>query len=231
MVAERRPTLPDGLTYLGLLGAALTSYKLMPYFVVASLFGTGSRLSPAACQLATLLPGTLSALASAVSRRLSSWTLKRWWAPAMLAIALAFGLSRPVLFPPWVPMRAADYLESHRTPGHVYASAKSGSYLIFRFHGALPVFIDTRFDMYGERLAQLYFAVNRQALFWRQVFDRYGIDCALVDAGSGIARALSQASDWKEVYRDPGWLIFVRSAARAQGAPESGMVPGGQARP
>jgi hypothetical protein len=124
---------------------------------------------------------------------------------------MAFGLARPVLFPPWVPVAAANYLESHPLDGHLFCSAKFGSYLIWRFRGRLPVFIDTRFDMYGPDFSSAYFKANREGQGWRELFARYAIKYAMVETTSGIARALNQEPGWKRQYLDPDAAIFRRA--------------------
>ncbi len=207
MISARRPSPAEGLVFLGLLAAGLTSYKLLPYFVTASMHGTGLRLQVGFKHLfASRIPARLTA----VSDYLNRWASTPAYALAVLSLALVFGLTRPVLFPPWVPVAAANYLESHPADGHLFCSAKFGSYLIWRFHGQLPVFIDTRFDMYGPEFSNAYFKAHREGVGWRDIFEQHSIQCAMVETGSGIARILNQEPGWKRLYMDRDAAIFTR---------------------
>ncbi|HEY9870255.1 MAG TPA: hypothetical protein V6D08_13900 [Candidatus Obscuribacterales bacterium] len=207
MVSTTRPPLPEALVFIGLLGAGLSSYKLLPYFVVSTMQATALRLQPALSQLVgTILPPRLGK----VTQYLTAWSRSLYFSVPVLLLAFVFGLTRPVLFPPWVPVRAADFVEEHRQQGRLFCSAKFGSYLIYRFGGRLPVFIDTRFDMYGPEMSRAYFLAHREGVGWRALFERHSITWAMVESGSGIARILNSDPDWTRLYLDRDAAIFAR---------------------
>jgi len=222
MVSARRPSLPEGLVYVGLFCAALTSYKLLPYFVAATMQGTAVRLEPA---LSSFLGPFFPPLIRNVSHRLTAWTATNYYVVAVVLVAFLHGITRLPLFPPWVPVKAADWLSRHPIGQHLYCSAKYGSYLIYRFEGKLPVFIDTRFDMYGPAFSQIYHYAEAEGLGFEALVRRYKIDGAFVQSVSGIVRYLDRQPDWLKVYQDYQATIFVRKQEMRQPLPRAPEPP------
>jgi hypothetical protein len=128
----------------------------------------------------------------------------------LLCGCLWLGFTSPVLLPPWYPVEAADYIAAHRPPGPMFTAAKFGSYLIYRFKGTLPVFIDTRFDMYGPKFSDAYFVAHNQGVGFNDFVSKYNLRSAFVETDSGIARLLWASPQWESVYGDGKGIIFVR---------------------
>jgi hypothetical protein len=104
-----------------------------------------------------------------------------------------------------------------------------GGYMIWR---ELPVFIDGRGDVYGDEFMERYFAAKETGDGWRELFDEYGVDYALLDRGAELNAVLAEADDWVRVLDDEVAELFVRCApdldcgdagvvARQLGLPES----------
>ena len=133
----------------------------------------------------------------------------------LMALALAsgarldFGGRGNVFLPETFPVQAADWLEAHPQPGNVFNYFPWGGYLLYRFAGRVPVFIDGQTDFYGEALTRQYEQVITLADGWPQVLERYEVAWALIPADAPLAAAL-EAQGWETVYRDATAVILRR---------------------
>ncbi len=206
LVSGKRPSLPDGLIYVGLLAAGLTSWKMLPYFVSGTMHATGLRLAGGL----ELIPIKWPRLLREVTYGIGRGILSPIYTIGLLALGVIFGLTHDVLLPPWVPQEAAEYIETHQLPQKIFCAAKFGSYMIYRTNGHFPVFIDNRFDMYGPEFSDRYFVATGFGIGWVDIVKQYGIQTAFVESDTGIARLLWASPDWRLVYSDGRAMIFVR---------------------
>lgn len=72
------------------------------------------------------------------------------------------------------------------------------------------VFIDTRFDMYGEPLVSDYYLMANCKPGWRKLFDKYNFDWVVLLKSQNLAKVLSSDKEWKIAYKDTGAILFVR---------------------
>jgi hypothetical protein len=97
--------------------------------------------------------------------------------------------------------------------GPVFNSEQFGGYLIFR---GVPVFIDGRMEMYGDRFLRRYLAAaNGDEAALTAVLRDYAIGWTLLDPASPAARLLDHLPGWRRVYADDDAVIHVRSPAAA----------------
>ncbi len=120
---------------------------------------------------------------------------------------LDFGGRGNVFLPETFPVQAAEWLEAHPQTGNVFNYFPWGGYLLYRFQGGLPVFIDGQTDFYGEALTRQYEQVVTLADGWPQVLAQYGITWALIPADSALVEGL-EALGWTVVYRDETAVIL-----------------------
>jgi hypothetical protein len=206
MLSNRKATLPEGINYVLLLSAGLASWKILPYLVVTSMEPTALRVQEWVSRIKLPTPKILMQTA----QTLKQWALSPYEPVLLLCGCLWLGFTSPVLLPPWYPVEAADYIAAHRPPGPMFTAAKFGSYLIYRFRGTLPVFIDTRFDMYGPEFSDAYFVAHNQGVGFNDFVSKYNLRSAFVETDSGIARLLWASPQWESVYGDGKGIIFVR---------------------
>jgi hypothetical protein len=122
---------------------------------------------------------------------------------ALIVILPLFLVTPVVVDPERFPTSAVDSLAPTRT----FHDDVTGGYLIYR--QALPdgVFIDDRAELYRERIAELTdIREGRQA--WQEVFERDGIEQALLRVGEPLAEWLTEAG-WRATYRDPSFVVLV----------------------
>src|SRR5208283_5654667 len=101
-----------------------------------------------------------------------------------------------------VPVHAAKFLESHKIAGNLFCSAHAGSYLIYSSHGAIPVFMDTRIDLYDTALCNRFIGALIYGQGWKELFSQYKIAAALLPNECKLREVLDAEPDWKVVHRD-----------------------------
>jgi hypothetical protein len=146
--------------------------------------------------------------------------------PINLAIAALVGLlavlSLPWLRPylPWpraapgflyagTPVEAVAFLRDLSTPRRVYHREFYGSYMIWA-SPEVPVFIDTRFELYPPEQWQDYAAVYVGRYDWQDILESYGVDTLLLERKTqqALIEAATSAPDWQLAYEDEQAMVF-----------------------
>jgi hypothetical protein len=81
-----------------------------------------------------------------------------------------------------------------------------GGYLIWK---EIPVFVDGRPDMYGDKFVDDYWLVNTTTGAWRDELRKWNVDRVLYPKGSPLANAL-RADGWKELASDQAAVLLAR---------------------
>ncbi|MBL8162231.1 MAG: hypothetical protein JNJ61_09625 [Anaerolineae bacterium] len=111
----------------------------------------------------------------------------------------------------FLPIAAVEHMQSAGLAGPLFNSYNWGGYLIYALPDE-PVFVDGRTDLYGDTfLTESYFRPAQGAAGWRDVLAQYSINTVLVEAQSGLARALREEAGWRLDYEDEMAVIFVRA--------------------
>jgi tetratricopeptide (TPR) repeat protein len=125
-----------------------------------------------------------------------------------------FGIGKD---PKHYPERALDFLHSQDVRGPMFNTDLWASSLLWRFHGKrYPVFVDARLEAYPESFwPDVYYRVLQAAPGWREIFDRYGIQFAILRRAPGetddrIGEALWGDDGWGLVYWDDRAMIYLR---------------------
>jgi tetratricopeptide (TPR) repeat protein len=114
-----------------------------------------------------------------------------------------------------IPVAAADYLERTGVRGNGFNSYGSGAYLIYRFHPAVRVAMDSRNDVYGEALYAEYTRALVSAPDLERMLARIDASFLFIEwTQSGIA-ATAQAihsvtGGWRPVYFDDVAVVYLR---------------------
>ncbi len=111
------------------------------------------------------------------------------------------------------PVKAVEFIQSHRLSGRMLNDYVYGGYLIWAAPEH-PVFLDGRADVFewtgvlGEFARWATLESDPNALL-----DKYGIDFCLLARQSPMARVLPLLRGWKTVYSDNSSVIFTRASA------------------
>jgi hypothetical protein len=134
-------------------------------------------------------------------------------APAVLDVALVehFVANQPAYEAQNYPRAAVNFLESEKLPGPIYNKYGWGGYLIRRLHGAYPVYIDGRADVYGDQFMYEAFNTHDGGNGWTESLDRFSIRTVLIAPDVPLASLLRNNEHWHKVYEDEQAVIFTRS--------------------
>lgn len=203
ILARRRLGLPNLLSAVMFLLAGLAGARFILYFVIWSI--------PLACQAAGCFAqpwmersGWMHLLSAGVK---DSVTGRPYPFLVLIAVGAVVAV-QPVYFPNIIPVKACQYLSRYRPRGPLFTGEHAGSYIIFRFRGQVPVFIDTRADVYGRRFCDLFRNVMLRGQNWREIMGRFGIRAALVPVRYRLAEELKRSGDWAPVYSDGAYVIY-----------------------
>jgi hypothetical protein len=228
-VSRRRANAVElGLSLL-LFHFALTGLRYLPLWVLV--------VTPLLARSAAEVPA-LQALALRLKQAAEGGTLFVVWrgrAPwvwsAAAAVALLAG-SRLVegrvarLSQEIVPTEALDRLLALHAedPGAVvFHSYNWGGYLTW--HGWRPDgrgfrnWIDDRNEVQGHAHVEDYFATLQTGPGWQAKLDRAGVRLVCIQPEAPLADRLAEVTGWREVYRSPYAVIFVRSSGNVRGNP------------
>jgi hypothetical protein len=140
---------------------------------------------------------------------------KRYYPVAVSALSVIVVLSQPIYLSRLVPIKAADWLSLHTIAGNLFCSAHAGSYLIYRLHGSVKVFMDTRVDLYDPALCGRYVSAMA-GTGWRELFSQYNIGATLLPESSQLEKAIEVDPDWKKIYDDNDFSISTRVGSPVQ---------------
>jgi len=146
----------------------------------------------------------------------------RWHLSSLAGIALVAALIyapsppprfRPEYDPASYPARAVGFLQSDPS-ARIFTIDDWGDYLIYRLYPANRVFVDGRFDFYGDHFLQGYFDVMGVKYDWEQTLSGFGVNTILLPPRAPLAGALKLSNRWRVVYDDGVALVFQPAGAR-----------------
>lgn len=129
-------------------------------------------------------------------------------------IAFAAKLRSAVYAPPRqeslnVPVKAVEYLKQQQLTGNTFTFPNVwGAYVIWELPSN-PVYIDGR-DVYPEHFVKEFVEMSWGRADWRGPFDRHGVQIAIIESGSLLARQLQESPAWEQVYQDGMSVVFKR---------------------
>ena len=109
-----------------------------------------------------------------------------------------------------VPLEAIQFLKDHPLKGHIFNDAQFGDVMIWHIGSTIPVFVDTRYDMYGDRFIREYQILRFSEPACLDIIQKYAIENIFVPTDSQLIKTLSKDQDWHELYRDKTAVILAK---------------------
>jgi hypothetical protein len=108
------------------------------------------------------------------------------------------------------PVAAVDVLKQQNAK-HVLNDLPFGGYLISR---GLPVFIDGRAELYGERFEMTYYRALelKDVNLFLDMLKSFDIDAVLLTPSTPAAKLLDHLDGWQRVYSDETAVVHIRTA-------------------
>jgi hypothetical protein len=139
------------------------------------------------------------------------------WLPVLLVVVVvAFQSGRALdpgnrgnnFDPQFFPVQAVEWLNSNPQGGHMFNEFDWGGYLLLKLRPRQQIFMDGHTHIYGEALTREYETVITQRDGWREIFEKYQIQWAIIRKDSPIAESLAKLN-WDTVYEDDTAIILV----------------------
>ncbi len=108
------------------------------------------------------------------------------------------------------PSEGVTFIKNNYSGARLFNDYGWGGYVIDRLYPNTPVFIDGREEFYGSKIFGDYIHILRVDDGWDDLLAQYGVEVALVQRDSKLAKAMSVASDWQEEFTGPVESVFVR---------------------
>jgi MFS family permease len=109
------------------------------------------------------------------------------------------------------PVAAASAVDELHLPDNVLGFYGWGGYLLYRWAGQRPIFIDGRNNLYANGVVMDYMRVQAVAEGWEEVLDMYDLNTVLWLSQTPLDQALSRDPRWRQVYRDDSSVVFTRA--------------------
>lgn len=211
----KRALSADMLLAVLLAVASFKSRRMIPWYAVGALPALALCLSTLGGQMPqpggrfrSFASSLLLSLLLAAGTAWAHYTLS----PHALVVRSPDGLP---FFAGAFPDQTVKTLKQFAPGGNLFNDYNHGGYLHYTAGPGWKVFIDGRNDLYGEKLTLLYNALALGHESWPQVFNKTGVDAALVSYAicthrPNIALALAEDPQWALVDFDDAAMLYVR---------------------
>ena len=113
-----------------------------------------------------------------------------------------------------LPVAAVEFIKKNKITGRIFNNYGHGGFLIYELFPDQKVFIDGRADMYGDEFIWEYLEITNGREDWKELFDKYMIDYALVDTRAPISQLLQLSGGFAPVHEDNGHILLLRKVQK-----------------
>ncbi len=109
-----------------------------------------------------------------------------------------------------VPTRAVQFIAAHPPHGNLLNLVHFGNVLMWRIEHNPPVFIDSRYNLFGNDLLLDYWHMLRCEDGWQELLDKYKIGWIFLPPQQELAKRLQQDPAWTLLYSDDDSVVLSR---------------------
>ncbi len=126
--------------------------------------------------------------------------------------ALPFPPAKAGLISYETPIRATQVLLEKNPPGELFNAISFGSYLIWAAYPEYRVFVDSRIELFPQRVWMDYLAISNAEGNWEALLDYYGVNTLMISPVEQprLIVAVNKSGKWNELYRDDATFIYRR---------------------
>lgn len=220
LLRQRFPARRNELFFrsLILLGAicglkTIRSIPLADLFLVAGTAATVRRAKPGDNRIIEQAGAYLDKLAQPQGL---SWTLQCLLAPALGAYLMTFSIPIEIpqgskAFTP--PNRAIEFIAKNPPAGNLLNDPHFGACLIWKMRNNPPVFIDPRYNLFGNALLQDYWKMVTCKPGWQERLQYYNIGWTFLPPELELCKRLAKDPQWRLLYSDQASVIYSRRVA------------------
>ncbi|CAN5365231.1 hypothetical protein BH10CYA1_BH10CYA1_19490 [soil metagenome] len=147
--------------------------------------------------------------------------MQPFWIIMTLAVAGFGAYAMTFVIPPDIPqgsaafqppLKAIEFIDKNRPVGRMLNDPHFGNVLMWKVDKTPPVFIDSRYNLYGNTLLQDYWTMAENKAGAQQLLDKYSIDWIFLNPKMQLVKALSQDPQWTVLYQDSEAAIVARKS-------------------
>jgi hypothetical protein len=148
--------------------------------------------------------------------------LRPWCAIGFCSLATVAGIAVATSFFPAslpqttfgfeLPSQALAFIDQERPQGKLLNDPQFGDVLLLRYGPKAQVFIDTRFDLYGDDLVLDFWNMANLRGDWQKLLARYEIDWIFFPPRAPIVDKLRGDRAWRQVFADNTAVLLVRQS-------------------
>jgi hypothetical protein len=111
------------------------------------------------------------------------------------------------------PVKATQFLLDQKLPARIFNSMSFGSYLIWAAYPHYQVFVDTRIELFSEKVWMDYLDISNANGDWESSLLEYGVNTLLLSPSeqSPLILAAGNSEEWRLLYHDNSAFIFGRN--------------------
>jgi hypothetical protein len=110
------------------------------------------------------------------------------------------------------PVQATQALLEKNLPGRVFNAMSFGSYLIWAAYPQYQVFVDSRIELFSEKVWLDYLDISNADGDWEAKLKDYGVNTLMLSPVEqpALVQAVELSNGWLSIYQDPSSNIFIR---------------------
>jgi len=112
------------------------------------------------------------------------------------------------------PANAVQFIKEKNITGNMYNDYGFGPFILFNLYPEYKVFIDTRAEVYGEKMIKDYYYIRYALEHWEKLAESYNISFFVIQHEPEIENALYNSKNWKLVYYDNLASIYLKNTSR-----------------
>ena len=112
------------------------------------------------------------------------------------------------------PANAVQFIKEKNITGNMYNDYGFGPFILFSLYPDYKVFIDTRAEVYGEKMIKDYYYIRYALEHWEKLAESYNISFFVIQHEPEIENALYNSKNWKLVYYDNLASIYLKNTSR-----------------
>jgi hypothetical protein len=109
------------------------------------------------------------------------------------------------------PLKAVKFIASSPPHGNLLNDADFGDVMMWQMDHNPPVFIDTRYNLFGNGLLQDYWKMVKCQDGWEGLLSKYQIDWVFLPPNLELPKRLAKDKSWQKLYSDDDSIIYARN--------------------
>ena len=125
---------------------------------------------------------------------------------------LPLPLAKAGLISAETPIQATQVLMEKKPPGQLFNAISFGSYLIWAAYPQYQVFVDSRIELFPEKVWIDYLNISNASDDWESLLSDYGVNTLMLspDEQPALIQAVQESDEWILIFHNPSATIFER---------------------